>query len=150
MTAPKPDAINQTVVAFYAAMGKRLRILIAEYEWAYGASGQRVVRDNAGKITQGATSDPTAGIVGEVIRTPESNIGHQAAVRRVLERVPRKLAEAENAVNAIEKELLSAMDRLDPREGFDPLRYPVSVSNEELERLHAAQRERANRGEGIA
>jgi hypothetical protein len=76
-------------------------------------------------------------------------VAGQAAIRRVLEQAPRRVIEAENSLKALEKQLVGVMDRLDPREGFEQLRYPRTASESELVDAREAQRRREQRGEHV-
>jgi hypothetical protein len=61
--------------------------------------------------------------------------------------VEKQLTVAENVVTDIIKDIEAAMSRLDPPETFDQLRYPISVTHDELDDRHAAQERRLARGE---
>lgn len=145
MTAQRPDQFARTAERTRLHIDEQLRLLVELYRIAHDASLERVVRENAGKVMSGSAADPTAMITGDPL--DRLRPGAQAAIRKTLERAPKKLAEAENAVAAVEREIARALDRLDPRDGFDPLRYPISVSNADLELLHEAQRRRIERGD---
>lgn len=147
MTAPTPRQFEIDVARTLARLKRHLAELPLLYEQAYGASHDRVVRASAGKITKGR-SDPTEQIVGDPLDPLRP--GAQAAIRRALERAPKKLAELENEVLSIEREISRTLDRLDPAPGFEPLRFPVSASNADLDESRAAQARRRARGEDIA
>lgn len=103
----------------------------------------RAVRGSAGKITHGM-SDPTAEVVGDPL--DKKRPGAQAALRKVLERTPKRLAEAENILASAEGDIRRAMDRLDPAETFEPLRYPITTTEAERRESKEAQ----DRRRGIA
>lgn len=148
MTAPTPRQFDAAVAQTLARLRQRLEDLPELYLRAYGAGHERVVRDSVGKITKGSVATPTEQIVGDPLDPLRP--GAQAAVRRACERAPRHLADAENALGAIEREIFRALDRLDPHEGFAQLRYPITVTQAELEEAKAAQQRRHERGEGVA
>ena len=148
MSAPTPRQFEAELARSLARISQRMADLPALYRWAYGASSDRVVRDSAGKITKGGVADPTGQIVGDPLDPQRP--GAQRRIRKTLEDAGGHLAAAENAITAIEREIGLAMDRLDPREGFEQLRYPITVSRADLEDSHAAQARRLERGEGIA
>jgi hypothetical protein len=110
---------------------------------AYGMSLEQAVRGSAGKITHGM-SDPTVAVVGDPLDPKRP--GAQAALRKVLERAPKRLVEAENILSSIEKDIRHAMDRLDPAETFEPLRYPITTTEAERRESKEAQDRRKSRG----
>ena len=112
---------------------------------AYEMGLDRTVRGSAGKISHGM-SDPTLEIVGDPL--DKQRPGAQAALRRVLERAPKRLVEAENILSAIEKDIRHAMERLDPPETFEPIRYPITITQDELAESKAAQDRRRAGGHG--
>lgn len=146
MTAPTPRQFDLAVALALVHIRQRLADLPELYARAYGASHERVVRDSAGKISRGSVSDPTTEIVGDP--RDRQRPGRQRAIRATLEAAEGHLADAENAIAAIEASILRAMDRLDPHEGFELPRYPITVSRAELEESQAAQARRLERGEG--
>lgn len=146
MTAQRPDQFARSVQRTRIHLDSQLRQLVELYRIAHDASLERVVRESAGKVMSGSASDPTAAITGDPL--DKLRPGIQAAIRRTLERAAKQLAELENSVHAIEREIAKSLDRLDPKDGFDPLRYPISVSNADLDELQAAQQRRKERGEG--
>lgn len=145
MTAPTPRQFNMALDQSLTRIRQRLAELPELYEVAYQASGWKVVRDSAGKISRGSVSDPTAEIVGDP-RDPQRP-GRQRAIRAALEAAEGHLADAENSLGAIESSIMKAMDRLDPRETWEPTRYPITVTHEELSVSYAAQVRRKGRGE---
>lgn len=145
MTALTPKQLDATLAYTLSRLKRGMAELPDLYRWAYGASHERVVRETAGRSP--GPADPTGSTVGDPLA---ARLAGRAAVRRTLERVPKKLAEIENTLTAIEREIARAMDRLDPREGFEPLRYPISVKDEELEESREAQARRRERREHIA
>lgn len=146
MTAPTPRQFELAIAQTLARLRRHMAELPEIYERAYGASHDRVVRASTGKITKGR-SDPTEQIVGDPLDAQRP--GAQAAIRRALERAPKKLAELENDLVSIEREISRAMDRLDPAQGFEPLRFPVSATNADLDEARAAQERRVARGEAM-
>lgn len=140
MTAPTPRAFDRSAKAAIARVRRELADLDDLYATAYDAGHTTAVRGSAGKIAVGGVNDPTGVIVGDPLdpRRP----GAQAGLRRSCERASRKLAEIENMAASIRPELQRSLDRLDPRETFEPTRYPVSVTNAELEESRSAQRRR--------
>ena len=145
MTALRPDQFEKLVNQTRNGLVRRLDELLIAYKVAHDAALERVVRENAGKVTSGGPADPTATITGDPLDAVRP--GAQAAIRRVLESAPKDLASAENTIGGISRKIERAMDRLDPREGFEALRYPISVSNADLEESRAAQ-ERRLKGTG--
>lgn len=145
MTAPTPRQFDLKLVEAHARITAKLRELPDVYHRAYLAAGWQVGRENIGKISRGGVSKPLEGIVGDPLdpRRP----GHQRAIRKKLEEAVAQLVVAENVIGDIAKDIEKAMNRLDPPETFDQLRYPISVTNDELvERLEAKER-RLARGE---
>ena len=126
-------------------MTAKMRDLPNVYARAYLAAGWQVGRENIGKISRGGVSKPLEGIVGDPLdpRRP----GRQAAIRKKLENAEKQLEIAINVVDDIAKDIGKAMDRLDPPETFDQLRYPISVTQDELGERHEAQQRRLGRGE---
>lgn len=106
---------------------------------AYSMSLEKAVRGSAGKISHGM-SDPTLEVVGDPL--DKKRPGAQAALRKVLERAPKRLAEAENILSAVEADIRRAMDRLDPAETFEPIRYPITITQDELRESKDAQERR--------
>jgi len=145
VTAPTPRQFQLAIARTHANIKSKLAELPDLYERAYGAAGWQVGRESVGKISRGGISKPLEGIVGDPLdaRRP----GAQAGIRRALERAEKQLAEAENSVAAISRDIEKAMDRLDPKETFQALRYPISVTNEELGDLREAKARRLGRGE---
>lgn len=145
MTAPTPRQFDQAVALSLSRIRGRLAELPELYAVAYEASGWKVVRDSAGKISRGSVSDPTAEIVGDP-RDPQRP-GRQRAIRAALEGAEGQLANAENSLGEIERRILKAMDGLDPRETWEPTRFPITVTHQEMEVFYAAQVRRKARGE---
>lgn len=147
MTVQKPEAFDRTVSQSFARITQLYAEMHTLYRSAYDASLRPRVGESAGKVTASEVSDPTGevGFDHPAIRRPTPH----AAIRRALEACGRHMADAENAMKAAEREILSAMDRLDPREGFEPLRYPVSVSQADLEASREAQARRRRAGEVV-
>lgn len=151
MTPPTPRAFTRTCELTAESVLRRLQDLKLLYcgdqddGGAYQMSLERTMRGSAGKISHG-TSDPTLEIVGDPLdpRRP----GAQAALRKVLERAPKRLAEAENILSSIEADIRRAMDRLDPAETFEPLRYPITTTEEERQESREAQNRRRAREVG--
>ncbi len=145
MTAPTPRQFQMEIAESHARIKASLAGLPHVYERAYLAAGWQVGRESVGKISRGGISKPLEGIVGDPLdpRRP----GHQAAIRKQLERANKQLAVAENVISDIAKDIERAMDRLDPPETFNQLRYPISVTHDELDERHAAQQRRLGRGE---
>ncbi len=148
MTPPTPRAFARTCESAADALLQRLADLKLLYcgdqddGGAYHMSLERAVRGSAGKITHGM-SDPTVEIVGDPLDPKRP--GAQAALRKQLERAPKRLAEVENVLSGIEKDIRKAMARLDPPETFEPLRYPITTTQEErLESKQAQDRRRAD------
>jgi hypothetical protein len=146
VTAPKPEDFERLLDQVLGQAARWRTDLAKEYRWAYGASHERVVREGVGRSS--GPSDPTASVVGDP-RPGANRIAGQAAIRRVLEQAPRRVIEAENALKALEKQLVGVMDRLDPREGFEQLRYPRTASESDLTDAKEAQRRRETRGEHV-
>jgi hypothetical protein len=147
VSLPKPDAFNRDISHSFARMTRLYADLRLHYASAYEASLQPKVGEKAGKVTSSEVPDPT-GSVG--FDHPKADkVSAHARIRRAMERIPRHLADAENALKAAESELLSSMDRLDPREGFTPLRFPVTASAADLEESKAAQARRKEAGEVV-
>jgi len=148
VTAARPEKFNRELAASLAKMKRLMSDLPTLYAWAYNASSERVVRESVGKIHSGAVSTPTEQIVGDPLdrRRP----GAQARIRAALESAPGQLANAENALVELERRIMAAMDGLDPHERPEPMRYPISVSQAELDDAKAAQKRRIDRGEGVA
>ena len=148
MTAPTPRQFEKMIEQTRKGMNRRLDELLEVYMGEHGAyetSHERVVRENAGKVMSGGASDPTAGIVGDPL--DRERPGLQRAIRKQLEDVEGTLSAAENMINGITVKITKAMDRLDPREGFEALRYPISVSQAQLEESKQAQERRKTRGD---
>lgn len=145
MSVQKPDAFKRSLAQSYARITRLYADLPLQYASAYEASLRPRVGESAGKVTASEVSDPTGevGFDHPAIRRPTSHAG----IRRALEGCGRHMADAENSMKAAEREILKAMDRLDPREGFEPLRYPVSVSQADLEASREAQARRKERGD---
>jgi hypothetical protein len=142
MTALRPDQFDKLLAQHRHGIERKLADLGKAYRDAYGASLERVVRENAGKVMSGGASDPTATITGDPLDPQRPGI--QAAIRRTLEAAPKSLTDAENTIASVEAKIAKAMDRLDPREGFEAMRYPISVSHADLEESRAAQERRMN------
>lgn len=147
MSLPKPDGFNRDIARSYARITRLYADLPLHYASAYEAALQPRVGEKAGKVTSSEVADPT-GSVG--FDHPKADrVSAHARIRRSMERIPRHLADAENALKAAESELLAAMDRLDPKESFQPLRFPVTASNADLEESKAAQARRRAEGEVV-
>lgn len=147
MTVETPAQFQASSRQTLARITRALVRLQGSYLMAHNAALEKIVGDSAGKISTGERADPTATIVGD---PRAQRLVGQAALRRTLENAPQKLAELENAANAIERSILKAMDRLDPRETFEPIRYPITVSQEQIAESLAAQERREGRGEASA
>lgn len=147
MTAMTPARFNRVVSESFANMKRLYEELPAMYEQAYLASHSQAVRAEGGKVMTGRPSNPTEQVVGDPLDAKRP--GAQAAIRRQLEGAPKKLAMAENSVSAVEKTIAAAMDRLDPRAGFEALRYPRTASDADLEESAAAKERRKERKEDI-
>jgi hypothetical protein len=145
MTAPTPRQFDLKLVEAHARITAKMRELPDVYARAYMAAGWQVGRENIGKISRGGVSKPLEGIVGDPLdpRRP----GRQAAIRKKLEGAEKQLEIAFNVVDDIAKDIERAMARLDPPETFDQLRYPISVTQEELSERHEAKERRMARGE---
>lgn len=145
MTAPTPRQFELKLIEAHVRMTQKLRDLPNVYARAYLAAGWQVGRENIGKISRGGISKPLEGIVGDPLdpRRP----GRQAAIRKKLENAEKQLTVAENVISDIAKDIETAMSRLDPPETFDQLRYPISVTQDELGERHEAQQRRLGRGE---
>jgi hypothetical protein len=146
VTAPKPDDFEKLLDQVLGSVNGYRDRIAKEYRWAYGASHERIVREGVGRSS--GPSDPTGSVVGDPRPGPD-RMGGQAAIRRVLEQAPRRLVEAENSLKALERQLFGVMDRLDPREGFEQLRYPRTASELDLDSAKEAQRRREQRGEHV-
>jgi hypothetical protein len=144
VTARSPRAFANDVAQTRSRVWSTLDELPALYREAHDAAHERIVGDSVGKIMSGGVSDPTATIVGDPMA---QRLSAQAALRRVLEQAPKRLAELENAAAILDRQIRRAMDRLDPAEGFVPLRFPRTASEADLDEARAAQRRRAS-GEG--
>jgi hypothetical protein len=149
VTPPTPRVFNQKCLLAADNILRRLgelRILYGGDDDAGGAyrmSLEQAVRGSAGKISHGM-SDPTMAVVGDPLDPKRP--GAQAALRKVLERAPKRLVEAENILSSIEKDIRHAMDRLDPAETFEPLRYPITTTEAERRESKEAQDRRKTRG----
>lgn len=147
MTPPTPRTFARTCDATAENMLRRLADLKLLYcgeqgdnaDSAYSMSLEKAVRGSAGKISHGM-SDPTLEVVGDPL--DKKRPGAQAALRKVLERAPKRLAEAENILSAVEADIRRAMDRLDPAETFEPIRYPITITQDELRESKDAQERR--------
>ncbi len=146
MTAMTPARFNRVLSESFANLKRLYEELPEVYERAYLASHSQSVRAEGGKVMTGR-SDPTEQIVGDPLDPKRP--GAQAAIRRQLEVAPRKLAQAENSVSSIERTVQTAMDRLDPRAGFEALRFPRTASDVDLEESASAKERRKERGEDI-
>lgn len=144
MAVLRPDQFDQVVEQTRRVIDGRLASLRKEYREAYEASHRGIVREGAGHVASGP-SDPTAQITGDPL--DKLRPGLQASIRRTLESAPKRLAEADSLVASIEPRIASAMDRLDPRERPEPLRYPRTASATDLAESKAAQQRRILRGE---
>lgn len=147
MTALTPARFERKVAESFANLKKLLEELPELYERAYLASHSQPVRAQGGKVMTGRPSNPTEQVVGDPLDTKRP--GAQAAIRKQLELAPRKLVNAENSISAIEKTVTKAMDRLDPREGFEALRFPRSASDADLQESAEAKERRIKRHEDI-
>ena len=152
MTVPTPKAFTQTCDETGERLLQRLADLRLLYcgdqddGGAYDMSLDKPRRGSAGKISHGI-SDPTAEVVGDPL--DRLRPGAQAALRKALERAPKRMAEAENILSAIEGEIRKAMDRLDPSMGFEPTRYPITTTIAERQESKEAQdRRRARHAHG--
>lgn len=149
MTLQTPRAFERTCDATAETLLSRLADLRVLYcgdqddGGAYHMSLERAVRGSAGKISHGM-SDPTVEVVGDPLDPKRP--GNQAALRKVLEGVPKRLVEAENILSAIEGSIRRAMDKLDPPETFEPLRYPITTTEDERRSSKEAQDRRRIRG----
>lgn len=149
MTAPTPRVFNQKCLTAADNILRRLGELRLLYcgdddsGGAYRMSLEQSVRGSAGKISHG-TTDPTVAVVGDPLDPKRP--GAHAALRKVLENAPKRLVEAENILSAIEKDIRHAMDRLDPPETFEPLRYPITTTEAERRESKEAQ----DRRRGVA
>jgi hypothetical protein len=146
VTAPTPRQFEREIAETHARIKKTLAELPGLYSWAYGASGWQIGRESVGKISRGGISKPLESIVGDPL--DRKHPGAQAGIRRTLERAKTQLADAENSITAIRRDIEKAMNKLDPREVFEPLRYPFSIKEEELKVLHEAKARREGRGNG--
>lgn len=151
MTLLKPPTFDKVCDSTASDIKRRLDDLKVLYRGdqddggAYEMSLERTVRGSAGKISHGV-SDPTLEIVGDPL--DKQRPGAQAALRRILERAPKRLAEAENILASVEADIRRAMDRLDPAETFEPLRYPITITQDEFAESKAAQDRRREEGHG--
>lgn len=144
MAAPTPREFERQTAATLARVRRELRDAAAVYRTAYASGHVNAVRGDGGRGAPGA-ADPTLAVVGDPLdpRRP----GAAAGARRACERAARRVVEVENLVGSLVPDLQSALDRFDPREGFEPVRYPVSITRAELDESRAAQeRRRAARG----
>lgn len=149
MTVPTPRVFDQKCDVAGENILRRLADLKVLYGGdqddggAYHMGLARSVRESAGKISHGM-SDPTVEVVGDPLDPKRP--GAQAALRKVLERAPKRLVEAENILSSIEEDIRHAMDRLDPAETFEPLRYPITTTEAERRESKEAQERRKARG----
>lgn len=147
MTAPKPEAFEVQLATTYAHIRQQLGALPELYRIAHEAGHRQVVGESVGKITSGAVSDPTASIVGDPLAARKTA---QAGIRAALENAPGQLVLVESQLNAITQDITKALNRLDPRETFEPVRYPISITQDEHAQAVEAQARRRARGEGVA
>jgi hypothetical protein len=140
--------IDEALLNIHLAMADLWR----DYLLAHDASLTGIVHDTVGRPP--GHSDPTGTIVtgplkdgpdGQVIPTP----GAQAALRKVLEGVPKKLVELENDASAISRGIRKAMKPFDPPDTPTPTEgFPRTLNDGEHARLKELQAKR--RREGIA
>lgn len=142
-----PARFDRVLAECMANIKRMLEELPEVYERAYLASHSQARRAEGGKIMSGGPSNPTEQIVGDPLDAKRP--GSQASIRRQLELAPRKLVNAENSISAIEKSVSKAMDRLDPRAGFEALRFPRTASQADLDESAAAQERRKERKEDL-
>jgi len=145
LTALRPDQFEKIANRLQASIDAHIRELVDAYAKAHEAAWSGVVRENAGKVTSGGPADPVAGIVGDPL--DRQHPGLQRAIRKELENAPTTLQGADNMISGIAKKIETAMERLSPRETFQPLRFPVSASNADLDEAREAQQRRMERGE---
>lgn len=124
------------LVASIRASADRTRI---EYAWIIRASYAPSVGEQA-KIRSTSRVDPTGSLVSA--RSKQKAL---SACSDAVEQLRNALAEVRHA----ESTLLRALDQSDPRERFEPLRYPRIATREDLRLAEEAQERRIERQEGI-
>ena len=151
MTVPTPKAFDRVCDDAADQLLRRLADLKRLYrgededgaDGAYKMSLERVVRGSAGKISHGM-SNPTLEIVGDPL--DRQRPGLQTALRKKLEGAPKRIQELDNILASLEGEIRKAMDRLDPPETFELTRYPITVTQAEVQESKEAQQRRRSRG----
>ena len=150
MTAMTPKQFETVldVVLGQAAIARHRAQILEAYKWAYGAAHERTSVETVGGNP--GPADPTAAIVGDSRPAAGERLVGQAAMRRTLERAPKRLVEIDNELRGVERALTSTLEKLRGAPAqFDPLRYPISVTREDLEAAREAQQRRMAAGEGI-
>lgn len=137
MTALTPRQFERLATETFAAISRLRHQLVKEYAWAYGAGLDRTVQEQA-KIRSTNPSTPT-----------ETIAASKAHVRRSLEEAVKDLTHARQDVEAAHRGIILAMDTLDPSARPEPLRYPRTVTNAELEESRSALDRRRAMGEAI-
>lgn len=144
MSIRKPEAFDRKVEESKAKIIELYGRLSEVYGEAYEVSLSPSVGESAGKITTSDPADPTGqiGFDHPKVKRPTRH----AAIRRALDRAGTHMAEAENSIKAGEREILLAMDKLDPRPTFEALRNPISTNGDDQARYKEAQERRQGRG----
>jgi hypothetical protein len=126
------------VGSLVAALVTTTSRVLREYEWTYRAAYDRTVAEEV-KV-RGSGNDPTGSLVSSV-----SKARARSACTDATELLKDALADLRHAENV----LLRALDRQDPAESFEALRYPRTATREDLRHAAEAQERRQARGESI-
>lgn len=125
-----------------AHVRRELKDVTRLYRTAYESGYTQARRGTGESRLAFGESNPTLSVLGDPLdkRRP----GAAAGARRTCERTARRVVEVENMVGSLVPDLTRALERFDPKETFEQLRYPVSVTQADLEESRAAQRRRAD------
>lgn len=131
-TAPS----EQQMLSSLSTVRQMLVRVEREYRWVYRAATDRTVAETV-KVAA-SRSDPT----GDLVASASKN-----EMRRACAKAHEKVLDAKARLLAAEELLLITLDRTDPKERPELLRYPITVSEADKREAREAKARRAARGE---
>lgn len=138
MTSPTPLEFGRQLDELSRLTTKKsLGSLLENYGHAHNAGHERTVQEQA-RIRSTNPSTPT-----------ESIAASKASIRRECERADRLVRDSIANLEAANRRLMAALNSLDPPVTPEPLRYPRTVTNAELEESRGARERRREMGEAI-
>lgn len=139
MTAPTPAQYERLLDELFSVSSSRRwrKVLLESYKWTVGPSLERAVVEEA-KIRSTSPNTPV-----ETIAASKAHI--RRAQDRATRNVNHAISDLRDAIRACDQ----ALETLDPPARPEPLRYPRTVSNAELEEARDARERRKEMGEAI-